>query len=579
MGAKNGIKPEFPKCPTGIKGLDEITGGGLPQGRPTLLAGNAGSGKTLIAMGFIVKGALDYDEPGVFMSFEESDQELAQNFLSLGWDLEKLVEQKKILLSHVQVSRSEIVEMGDFDLEGLFARLGHAIDSIGARRVVLDTIEVLFGAFTNRAILRSELQRLFRWLKEKGVTAVVTVEAGETTLTRHGIEEYVSDCVIFLDQRVVDQSAIRRLRVIKYRGTSHGTNEYPFLITKNDISLLPVTSIGLDYEAPTERISTGIDRLDTMMGGEGYFRASSILVSGGSGTGKTSVADYFVDAACRRGERSLIFCFEESPEQVLRNMNSIGLDLRPWIKNGSLKIQAVRPWSYGLELHLLNMLKSIEDFKPDCIVLDPISTFFSLGTDLAIKSMLASMIDYLKINQITSIFTDLTSDTRVHESTVGNVSSLIDTWIVLLNIENQGERNRGLYIAKSRGMAHSNQLREFLISEHGVDLEDVYVGPEGVLAGAARQSQEAREKAAKLVKQQELSQKKRLLEIKRKARERQIESLREEILAEGEGLKEQIELEKLKESVITGDRIAMGEIRDIDRPNSLNQETPDHEGE
>jgi len=579
MSEKDRIEPQLPKCPTGIKGLDEITNGGLPKGRPTLLSGNAGSGKTLIAMEFIVKGALEYDEPGVFMSFEESDRELAQNVTSLGWDLEKLVKEKKIQLSHVKVDRSEIVEMGDFELEGLFARLEHAIDSIGARRVVLDTIEVLFGAFTNRAILRSELQRLFRWLKEKGVTAIVTVEAGENTLTRHGIEEYVSDCVIFLDNRIVNQSAIRRLCVVKYRGTSHGTNEYPFLIAEDGVSLLPVTSLGLDYKVPTEQISTGIDRLDTMMGGEGYFRASSTLVSGQSGTGKTSVAAFFVDAACRRGERSLVFCFEESTEQLLRNMRSIGLDLTPWIKNGSLKIQTLRPWSCGLEQHLVNMIKIIEDFKPRCVAIDPISSFLSLGTDLQIKSMLCSLIDYLKMNQITGLFTDLSSRDEVDLATTSSVSSLIDTWIMLINIENQGERNRGLYIVKSRGMAHSNQLREFLLTNHGVDLIDVYVGPEGVLAGATRLTQEARQKEAEMVHRQEYEQKQRLLEIKRKAVERQIKSMREEIEAEEEELKKRIEIEMLRESALTNDQVAMGKMRGIDKPVSGNKETPARESE
>ena len=367
--------------------------------------------------------------------------------------------------------------------------------------------------------------------------------------------------------------------MVKYRGTSHGTNEYPFLITEDGISLLPVTSLGLDYEVPTERISTGIDRLDTMMGGEGYFRASSILVSGQSGTGKTSVAALFVDAACRRGERSLIFCFEESAEQLLRNMRSIGLDLTPWIKNGRLKIQTLRPWSYGLEQHLVNMIKIIEDFKPRYVVIDPISSFLSLGTGLEIKTMLCSLIDYLKMNQITGLLTDLSSGDKIHETTTSDVSSLIDTWIGLINIENQGERNRGLYIVKSRGHAHSNQLREFLLTDHGVDLLDVYVGPEGVLAGAARLTQEAGQKKAEMVHRQEYAQKQRLLEIKRKAVERQITSLREEIEAEEEELKKRIEIEMLRENTLTNDQVAMGKIRGIDEPVSGNKETPARESE
>ncbi len=457
------------KSPTGIPGMDEITGGGLPQGRPTLVAGGAGCGKTLFAMEFLVNGASQYDEPGVFMSFEENAEELAQNVVSLGFDLKKLSKQKKLIIDHVRVERSEIEETGDYDLEGLFIRLGHAIDSIGAKRVVLDTIEVLFSALSNQGILRAELQRLFRWLKDKGVSAVITAERGDGTMTRFGLEEYVADCVILLDHRVNEQMSTRRLRIVKYRGTLHGTNEYPFLITKNGISVLPITSLGLDHQAPTGRVSTGVKELDDMMGGEGYYRGSSILLSGTAGTGKSSLAAAFVDAACRRGEHCLYFAFEESANQILRNMQSIGIDLAPHVKKGLLAFHVARPTLYGLEMHLVTMHDLIQSQKPKIVVLDPITDFFAVGSSIEVKAAITRIIDFLKKNQVTSLFISYTEEDTPNESVVG-VSSLIDTWISLRNLENHGERHRGLYVLKSRGMAHSNQIRSFELTNDGIKI-------------------------------------------------------------------------------------------------------------
>ena len=398
----------LPKAPTGIQGLDEITGGGLPRGRPTLVCGSAGCGKTLLAMEFLVRGATEFGEPGVFMAFEETAEELAQNVRSLGFDLEDLAEQNKLLVDFVRVERSEIEETGEYDLEGLFIRLGHAIDSLGAKRVVLDTLETLFGGLSNAAILRAELRRLFRWLKDKGVTAIITGERGDGTLTRHGLEEYVSDCVIVLDHRVTEQLSTRRLRIVKYRGTTHGTNEYPFLIDENGISVLPVTSLGLSQEASDERISTGIPRLDAMLGGKGVYRGSSVLISGTAGTGKTSLAAHFADATCRRGERCLYFAFEESESQLVRNMRSIGLDLAPWSKKGLLRFHATRPSAYGLEMHLATLHKLVNEFEPRVVVVDPITTFLGAGTSVEAESMLMRLIDFLKAQQITAMFTSLT---------------------------------------------------------------------------------------------------------------------------------------------------------------------------
>src|SRR5215213_10186422 len=468
--AQAATRASIPKALTGIHGLDDITGGGLPAGRPTLICGTAGAGKTMLAAEFIVRGATEFNEPGVFMMFEENAEELTANVRSLGFDLDRLAAQKKIALDHVRVERSEIEETGDYDLEGLFIRLGHAIDSIGAKRVVLDTIESLFSALSNQGILRAELQRLFRWLKDKGVSAVITAERGDGTMTRFGLEEYVADCVILLDHRVTEQMSTRRLRIVKYRGTLHGTNEYPFLITKDGISVLPITSVGLDHHAPAERISTGIQELDEMLGGKGYYRGSSVLISGTAGSGKSSLSAAFVDAACRRGERCLYFAFEESTNQILRNMRSINIDLAPHVKKGLLHFHVARPTLYGLEMHLVTMYDLIKQYKPDIVVLDPITDFFAVGSKAEVKAALTRIIDYLKMNQITGLFTSYTTEDEGVDQTVVGVSSLIDTWLNLRNLENNGERHRGLFVLKSRGMPHSRQIRSFELTDAGIQI-------------------------------------------------------------------------------------------------------------
>ena len=458
----------LPKAPSGIAGLDEITLGGLPRGRPTLVCGGAGSGKTLFAMEFLLRGALEFDEPGVFMAFEETEHDLAQNVRSLGFDVEDLIAQKKLAIDYVHVERSEIEETGEYDLEGLFVRLGAAIDEVGAKRVVLDTLESLFSGFSNPAVLRAELRRLFRWLKDRGVTAVITGERGEGALTRQGLEEYVSDCVILLDHRVTEQVSTRRLRIVKYRGTSHGTNEYPFLIDEEGISVLPMTSLGLDHPASEERISSGVAPLDAMLGGKGYFRASSIMISGTAGTGKSSVAAHFADAACRRGERCLLFAFEESPAQILRNMRSIGLDLKRWIDEGRLRIEASRPTLFGLEMHLVHIHKRVNEFEPQVVIIDPISNFTASGSAAQAEAMLVRLIDFLKTRRTTAMLVSLTPNTA--ERTGTGISSLIDTWVFLHDVEEHGRHRRVLHVLKSRGMQHSNEAREFLLTSKGITL-------------------------------------------------------------------------------------------------------------
>lgn len=463
---------ELPKTPTGIRGLDEITRGGLPRGRPTLVCGGPGSGKTLLALTFLVNGAIHFDEPGVLMTFEENGEELAADVASLGFDLPQLIAAQKLAVDYVRVERSEIEETGEYDLEGLFVRIDYAIRTIGARRVVLDTIESLFAGLKNDAILRSELRRLFRWLKDRGVTAVVTGERGEGLLTRQGLEEYVSDAVILLDHRVHDQVSTRRLRVVKYRGSYHGTNEYPFLIDADGISVLPVSSLALEHTAPLERVSSGVARLDEMLSGKGYYRGSTILISGTAGTGKTSLAAHFLDAACGRGERCLCFLFEESPQQLLRNMRSIGIDLEPWVAAGLLRFHADRPSRYGLETHLVTMHQVVAEFEPAVAVLDPVTNLMTVGTYADVQAMLTRMIDHLKTKNITAMLTSLIPGQTAIERTETTISSLMDTWIVLANDEVGGRHRRGLYVLKSRGMAHSNELREFVLTDHGFNLLD-----------------------------------------------------------------------------------------------------------
>ena len=529
---------QLQKSPTGIQGLDEIIGGGLPKGRPTLVCGGAGCGKTLLAMEFLVRGAINFNEPGVFMAFEENAQDLAQNVASLGFDLEDLVAHKKMLIDFVYLERSEIVDSGDFDLEGLFIRLGLAIDSIGAKRVVLDTIESLFASLPNQLVLRAELRRLFRWLKDKGVTAIITGESGNEMLTRQGLEDYVSDCVIKLDHRVTAQTSTRRLRIVKYRGSTHGTNEYPFLIDEEGISVLPVTSLGLQHTVSLERIPSGIDRLDTMLGGRGYYRGSSILVSGTAGTGKSSLAAQFADAACRRGERTLYFAFEESDQQIIRNMRSIGLDLEPWVQSRLLQFRAIRPTFFGLEMHLSSMHKAIVAFKPEIVIVDPLNSFIAVGDELEFKSMLMRLVDFLKSNQITGFFTCLISGGDPQTISHVTISSLIDTWLLLRDIESSGERNRGLIILKSRGMPHSNQIREFLITDRGLKLQDVYVGTAGVLTGSARLQQEAQDNANKIAEWQAARKQRIGLESRRNVLEAQITALRAELAVQDAEMKE-----------------------------------------
>jgi circadian clock protein KaiC len=524
------VQPQpLPKAATGIHGLDEVTGGGLPLGRTTLVCGSAGCGKTLLAMEFLVHGALEFGEPGVFIAFEETPEELAQNVRSLGFDLDGLIAQDMIAVDYVHIERSEIQETGEFDLDGLFIRLGLAIDSIGAKRVVLDTIETLFGGFTNQAILRSELRRLFRWLKDKKVTCIITGERGDGTLTRQGLEEYVSDCVVLLDHRVTEQVSTRRLRIVKYRGSVHGTNEYPFLIDERGISVLPVTGLGLTHDSSDERVTSGIPALDDMLGGDGYYRGSSILVSGTAGTGKTSIGAHFAMATCERGERVLLLAFEESPKQLTRNMRSIGLDLEPHQRSGRLVIHASRPTLLGLEAHLVQIHKLVRDVEPTTVIIDPISNFVAGGTAADAQAMLLRLIDSLKSKRITAMFTHLTTGGRALEATDVGVSSLIDTWLLVRDIELGGERNRGLYVIKSRGMAHSNQVREFLITSDGVELQEVYVGPEGVLTGSMRAAQQAREQAARVSRQQAIELKQRDLDRRRAATRAQIAALEAEL--------------------------------------------------
>ncbi len=549
------------KAATGIRGFDQITGGGLPQGRPTLICGGPGSGKTMFGMEFLIRGATELGEPGVFVSFEETPLDLAKNVASLGFDVGALIDEKKIAIDHVRVERSEIEETGEYDLEGLFVRLGYAIDSIGAKRVVLDTIEALFAALPNEGILRSELRRLFFWLKDRGVTAVVTGERGEGTLTRRGLEEYVSDCVIVLDQRVHDQLATRRMRIVKYRGSAHGTNEYPFLIHESGFSVLPSTSLGLAHSAPDDRMSTGIPHLDAMLGGEGVYRGSSVLVSGTAGSGKTSIAAHVAAACCMRGEKCLYFAFEESQAQILRNMRSIGVDLAPWVDNGLLVFHTARPSLFGLEMHLAVMHQRVDDVGPSVVIVDPVTNLFAAGTASDVHAMLVRFIDFLKARTTTAFFTSLTAGVESQEQAALGISSLMDTWLLVRFIEGDGERNRGIQVLKSRGTAHSNQIREVVMTDHGIRLLDAYTGPSGVLTGTARVVQESREQIAVVEKREDVERRRRELTRKRELLGAQLAAMRGELDAVEQDERRLGLAEEQREAQISVDRQSVERMR------------------
>ncbi|WP_036195386.1 circadian clock protein KaiC [Nocardioides aequoreus] len=549
------------KAPTGIIGFDEVTHGGLPRGRPTLVAGAAGSGKTLFGIEFLVRGATEHGEPGVLLAFEEAAGDLATNVASLGFDLPQLEADGLIAIDTFQLDPADFVETGQFDLEGLFIRLQLAVESVGARRVVLDTIEVLFSALGNTAVVRSELNRLIRWLKERGLTVVITGERGVEggNLTRMGIEEFVSDCVVVLDHRVTDGLSTRRLRVAKYRGSLHGTNEYPFLITAQGFTVVPLSSLGLEYEASEERIGTGVAKLDEMLGG-GIFRGSSVMVSGTSGTGKTSIGVTMAAASCARGERTLLMSFEESPAQLVRNMRSIGLDLQPWVDQGLLRIHSVRATAHGLEEHLAELHRLVDEVQPSLAVIDAVVSLRRGGGAHDTASVLTRDLDLLKSRHVTAVLTALTHGPDAESSDV-HISSLVDTWLLLRNHESDGERNRLIYVIKSRGSAHSNQVREFVLGEHGADLVDVYVGGHGVLTGSARVEHARRTRAAETARAEEAQRRRRALEQRAAAVEAQVAALRADLEAEREALERVLRAEAESADADRGDRSAQVAVR------------------
>src|SRR5215212_933069 len=547
------------KSPTGIAGLDEITYGGLPKGRPTLLCGAAGCGKTLFAMTFLYNGAVHYDEPGVFIAFEERPEELIKNVGSLQYDVQDLIDDKKLAIDYVHIDPNQIDESGEYDLEGLFIRLAFAIDAVGAKRVVIDTVETLFGGLQNQMVLRSELRRLFEWLKDKGVTAIITAERGDGALTRYGLEEYVADCVILLDNRVQEQLSTRRLRLIKYRGSAHGTNEYPFIIDEKGITVMPITSSGLAHDASEERVSSGIPDLDAMLEGKGYYKGASILVSGMPGSGKSTAAAHFANSICVSGKRCIYFAMEESPQQIVRNMRSVGLDLDKWVDKKLLKFSARRPNLYGLETHLAAMHREVSDFDPAGAVIDPMSALMGAGLAGDVHSMVLRLVDFLKTRGTTALFTNLGLGSAEETTTQMQVSSLMDTWLLLYNRESDGEHNRQLYVLKSRGMAHSNQIREFILSSDGIKLREAYIGPAGVLTGSARLEQEARDRAAEIERQQDTERRSREVERRRREIAARIADLQAQ-LADEEMLSQQ---SVLRDNQFAADRVAMATSRQV----------------
>jgi circadian clock protein KaiC len=561
------ITANLPKTPTGISGLDEVTGGGLPRGRPTLVCGPAGCGKTLLAVEFLVRGITEFDEPGVFVAFEESANDLVANVASLGFDLAQLQTDGLLVIDHIAAVEPGVEDTGEWDLEGLFLRLGAAIDAVGAKRIAIDTVETLFGAFSNTAVLRSELRRLFAWLKERELTAVITGERGDGTLTRHGIEEYVSDCVIVLDHRVIEQTSTRRLRILKYRGSLHGTNEYPFFIGESGVSVLPITSASLGNHVSSERISTGVARLDVMLGDGGYYKGSTVLVNGTAGTGKSTLAAQFCDAACRRGERAMYFGFEESEDEIARNMSSVGIDLAQWVDAGLLQFRCFRPSVLGLEAHLFAMQKSVNEFDPAVVVMDPVSDLLRIGSVSDVSALVTRQIDFLKGRGVTALLTSLTAAAEPGRPDE-QIASLVDTWLLVKTREGNGELNRLLYVLKSRGTAHSNQIREFLLTNHGIELADVYVGPQGVLTGSARQAQEAQERADGTARLDDLEQRRVNLERRRASVEAQTAALWREFESEEDIVKNLLSHGSTGTVDRAGQRAEQGRLRGADTDES-----------
>lgn len=546
--------PALAKAPTGIAGLDEITAGGLPRGRVSLFCGGPGAGKSLLAMQFLMAGATEFGEPGVFVSFEETERELTENTASLGWGLPGLTKRNLLMVERVSVDRAGLAAAGKYDLEALFIRLDHAITAVGAKRVALDSVEAL-ETLGDEWLLRSELRRLFGWLRDRGVTAVVTAERGAGALTRHGLEEYASDCVILLDQRVRDEASTRRLRIVKYRGSTHGTDEYPFVIDADGFSVFPLTSLAPEYEASTERMVTGVQRLDEMLGG-GYFRGATVLISGEPGSGKTSLAAAVVRAACERGERCLYLALEEAPSQVVRNMRSIGIDLEKFMLDGTLSFVARRASEFGLEAHLTAIHKEVAAFEPTTVVIDPLSAF--TGQALEVRSILARLIDYLKARSVTMFMTTLSD---AEHSGAGGVSSLADTWLNLSNHELAGERNRVIVVLKSRGTPHSNQLREFVLSDDGIKIVDAYAGEGGLLMGTARLEAQTRARAADQERGEALEADRRRVQARRTAVEAQIAALEAELETDLAAAGANIDERERRQAQLEEDESARGSAR------------------
>ena len=562
------------KAPTGVRGLDEILGGGLPRGRPTLLCGGAGCGKTLLAMQFLCRGAMDAGEPGVFIAFEESQAELTANTASLGYDLDQLIADRMLAVDAIYIDPIEIVETGEYDLEALFIRIAGAVQSVGAKRIVIDTVEVLFGSLADPAIVRSELRRLFAWLKAQGLTAVITAERGKEGISRHGIEEYVSDCVILLDHRVIEEQSTRRLRVLKYRGSLHGTNEYPFLIGKRGIAVAPITSLRLEHEVSSERVSTGVPGLDARLSG-GFYRGSSVLISSPSGGGKTTFATAFVDAACARGETALFISFEESTSQLIRNMRSVGFELDRWVEAGLLRFETVRPTMHGLEHHLAWLDDLLDEVRPDVVVIDPIGSVTRAGTSAQLAAMLMRQTDLLKTGGVTSVFTAL-----IGPKTTGRVeseiTSLIDTWLSVDSTESNGERDRLLSVVKSRGMAHSNQFCEFVLTDHGIELLDPYLGNAGVLTGSARLNQQLADVEDTRRETEVLDLHERDLEHQRLAIAARMDELHAELRVQEERLAQVRADHKHRQERTARQRTLLSDLRWADESPSATADAGDH---
>ena len=560
---KGKVKSSSDIVSTGVKGLDDVLGGGIPQGHAMLLVGKPGTGKSILSMEYLLHGIELHKENGVYISFEESEKQIISNAASFGWKFEEMVKKNKLAISYIDMQPEQMRTVGDYDLSALILRVKGAIKKVNARRVVIDGINNLLSTFDDERIIRSDLLRLIREIKEVNATIFITGERGHDSWSKMGFEEYLADGLMHLDNRTDGNYQTREIQVVKCRGINHYTGKSPFIINSEGMSIRPLITADFDYKVLKSRVSTGIADIDNMLGGKGLYRGSTVYITGPSGAGKTSISSSFANGACSRGERALFLAFEESSDQIIRNMKSIGLSLDKWVNEKLLYFYTARATTNSLEGHLDNIMTMVREVEPTCVVLDPISAFRPIANENETKLMLIRLNDYLRARKITTVFTALSSDGEYSEHADVQLSSIADTWIVVRIMDYKGERNNVMQLMKSRGMSHSRQMKEMYFTGNGLKLQNVYQGPEGVLTGAARIGQEKYEKLKEARNVIEIDKNRKKIERKKSLLEASIEALKHEYEEELEALHAAIEEAEEQNSKIKETRKEIENIESI----------------